>query len=331
MDKTQSETTHLHTGTETRDAAKRAVEARRQTGVRVAAISQVVSEYRAHLMRQGHSKNTVRQYGEKLRTFLLDHPDSWRSLKTIHVEQWLDSRQGKGGGPLTSTSRAWWAALLTKFYSWALLNGYTTTDPGKALVRPKRKRWSPQPLSDSDASMILALTSSSDAYGKSVALMLYAGLRCAEVSALRWADVDRDAGRMMVTGKGDKTRWIMIHPELDRILGPSGPANAPVIGKAWKPKTVSENMRTMLRDYDVKATGHKLRHTFATTSYQHSPDLLALRDVLGHENVATTQAYVKVADAAKQKAVSAVSYGSPVVTTKKASVVRGRRVRVAKA
>ena len=57
------------------------------------------------------------------------------------------------------------------------------------------------------------------------------------------------------------------------------------------------------------ATAHQLRHTFATTAYANTRDIMAVSALLGHASVATTQGYVGVPHASMRAAVAAATLG----------------------
>jgi len=267
-----------------------------------------IVDYGIHLRRRGVAPSTIAAYQANLRTFLRENP-GWQDATAESIERWLDQRQGRRG-PLTATRRGWWVTLLVGFYGWALLTKACAVDPTGQLTRPRQRGWQPDPIADADAAVLLALAGP-DPCGRAVALMLYAGLRCAEVSGLLWRDVDRGNGVLRVTGKGEKVRRVALHPCLDDALGAAGTPDAPVIGVRWCPNTVGRHVAQAMHDAGIPGHAHQLRHTFATNAYAHQGDAFALRDVLGHTSVVTTQAYIRVADAARSRTVASVSYDRP--------------------
>ena len=61
------------------------------------------------------------------------------------------------------------------------------------------------------------------------------------------------------------------------------------------PSVLGKRLKRLL-GRDARWTTHTVRHRFATVAYAHSGDLRAVQELLGHESVATTQIYTKVAD-----------------------------------
>lgn len=142
-----------------------------------------------------------------------------------------------------------------------------------------------------------------------VTLFLNCGLRLAELVSLNYSDI-RDDSTMRVTGKGNKERTIYLNDAcMDAVKNYMRvrPVDNVKDKKALflssrlqriSPKTVQHIVYTALEKSDLSGQGfsvHKLRHTAATLMYQHgNVDVLILKEILGHENLGTTQIYTHV-------------------------------------
>lgn len=260
----------------------------------------VLNEYEQHLRRLNRRPGTIRNYTSRMRLFLRAHPD-WRHLDALTIERWLDGRGLEAGG------RAWWVTLLRGFYRWAVDAGEVDDDrAARQLVRPKVRKYLPRPVQPAD--IVMALELAHGPMRRAIALMVYGGLRCCEVAALRWADTDVPAGAMYVVGKGGRTRWVPIHPELARHLGAIG--TGPTIGETWSAAKVSWSVRRYLQGIGIAATAHQLRHSFGTAAYRSTHDIKAVAELLGHVDTKTTQVYVQVDDQALRAAVEAITYAA---------------------
>lgn len=140
-----------------------------------------------------------------------------------------------------------------------------------------------------------------------ITLFLNCGLRLSELVGLNYSDI-KDNGTMTVTGKGNKQRTVYLNSacisainNYMRVRPTDGVVdrNALFLSSRLKrisPKTVQYTVKMFLKkagleDYSV----HKLRHTAATLMYQYgNTDLLVLKEILGHENVGTTQIYTHI-------------------------------------
>lgn len=153
-----------------------------------------------------------------------------------------------------------------------------------------------------------------------ITLFLNCGLRLAELVSLDYTDV-RDDGTMRVTGKGNKERTIYLNDACREAIK-AYMAVRPVDGVKDKralflsrhlqrisPKTVQYIVKSTFADCGLGDQGfsvHKLRHTAATLMYQHGHvDVLVLKEILGHENLGTTEIYTHIVDEQLRKAANA--------------------------
>lgn len=218
--------------------------------------------------------------------------DHWPDANHRDVEAWLDDR------PLGETAMCRAISDLDGFYRWARREELTTANPTDLVERPRVPRRLPRPADEDGIARALAMGRVEDR--RAVALMYYAGLRCCEVSGLRWGDVDLVEGWLELLGKGKKTRKVPIFPALEPYLadGAGEPATGHVfttrIGKKATPARVSQLVNDHVRLAGCRFTAHQLRHRFATRMLRKTRNLRLVQVLLGHANVATTQIYTLV-------------------------------------
>lgn len=154
-------------------------------------------------------------------------------------------------------------------------------------------------------------------------LFLNCGLRLAELTALNVTDINFESETLIVKGKGNKERMVYLNKAcilaLESYLR-DRPHNGLADDDARKALFISRlNMRMgrqavqlMVYKY-LNAIGlegqhysvHKLRHTAATLMYSHGEvDVLTLKEVLGHENLSTTEIYTHIENKQIRDAVS---------------------------
>lgn len=159
-------------------------------------------------------------------------------------------------------------------------------------------------------------------------LFLNCGMRLSELVGLDLNDVHLPSSTVKITGKGNKERMVYLNEAcVDAIkkyiaLRPKDgliDKNALFISgqrKRISPKTVQYLVKKYLSEIDLGGRGysvHKLRHTAATLMYQQGHvDIRVLKDILGHENLGTTEIYTHIsneqmADAARANPLSHVS------------------------
>lgn len=134
------------------------------------------------------------------------------------------------------------------------------------------------------------------------------GLRLSELTGLKWSQIARDGSSVRVLGKGGRYRTVPVTAsarasleEYKALLASRGiPAAGPVLMSAHgKPvgnriiqRTVTDRLRAMGRR--GKSSPHVLRHSFATHLLDHGADLMAVKEMLGHASLSTTQKYTHV-------------------------------------
>lgn len=181
----------------------------------------------------------------------------------------------------------------------------------RSTLRLREPRRLPTALSQSDAAELLA--SFRTWRDRAIAgLMLYCGLRSAEVLDLDVADVDIGGRWLTVTGKGQRERRVPLDADVASVIqvyllaerpeSDSGRlflvAKGPNRGRPLTPA----GLRTIFR-YHRALTGivgghpHALRHTFGTALAEAGVDLAVMQALLGHAHVDTTARYIHLAPA----------------------------------
>ena len=180
------------------------------------------------------------------------------------------------------------------FYRWATERGLIGADPAKHLPRPRLTKGRPHPTSLDDLRTIFACTRGP--LRLAYALGVFAGLRRGEMCALQRPDLDLDNLTMLVHGKGRKERLAPILPPLLDELHTYGlPRHGYVLRKSglpYDPERLSLDSLYHLRGIGVETTLHSTRHFFATYAARLTRDPLFVRDLLGHESVASSEIYM---------------------------------------
>lgn len=216
-------------------------------------------------------------------------------------EAFLDARQ------LSHRSRYCWLSHVSVFYQWAVLHEIYSRNPIAKLQRPKLRRLLPNPTREAEVEVAIAKapTATMRAW---IVLAAFAGLRCCEIATLRGEDIDRDARKFRVVGKGDKERVIPMHARVLDVL-----ADAPRVGyvfrdaaldEPYRPATVSRLGGTYLESLGLRNDNmHQLRHRFGTALLEVGADITTVADLMGHENLNTTRGYALVTNKRMRNAV----------------------------
>lgn len=144
------------------------------------------------------------------------------------------------------------------------------------------------------------------------------GLRCSEMCSLERKNIQQMGGQwgVMLSGKGEKYRFVPLSPSAYRILytwltkAPKStfifpsPQNPNYSITAGTVQATIRLLRQILPGYAGELTTHVLRHTFATNLIATGVDINTVRDLLGHEELETTQTYLHPSASMKMDAVS---------------------------
>ncbi len=204
---------------------------------------------------------------------------------------------------------------LRTFYRFLLAEGEVDRDPTERLTPPRQWSTLPKYLNREEVERLLAsppLDKPAGLRDRAMLELLYAtGLRVSELCGLELSAIQRDAGILRVTGKGNKQRLVPFGEAageaLDQYLkfGRSellkGRASGFLFVTARGAAMCRQSFWKLLRDLGLKAgltrklTPHVIRHSFATHLVEGGADLRSVQIMLGHADISTTQVYTHVA------------------------------------
>ncbi|MBQ6261945.1 MAG: tyrosine-type recombinase/integrase [Clostridia bacterium] len=202
-------------------------------------------------------------------------------------------------------------------------------NPAADIEAPKKKKALPKHLTvDESVSLLEAVGTDSSSENRKrdfciLTLFLNCGMRLSELCGINISDIDREFRSMRVTGKGNKERIIYLNDACRDAIKDYLPVRLSIIergapesralflsrlGKRISNKTVQWVVKKYLAAAGLENRGystHKLRHTAATLMYQSGDvDIRVLKDILGHEQLTTTQIYTHVSDKGMEAAMS---------------------------
>ncbi len=208
-------------------------------------------------------------------------------------------------------------ACLRSFFKYLTKLRIITRNPTTLLVSPRLPRRLPQVLDEKAVVLLMEQPDRKTDEGlRDAALLelLYStGIRLSEVLGLALPEVDFGNATIKVMGKGRKERVVPFGRQAARALkeylsvrnrfvqkGSAESAQLPLFltirGKGMNPKGVNILMNRYIGNVSEinKRSPHVLRHTFATHLLDRGADLQAVRELLGHESLSTTQVYTHV-------------------------------------
>ena len=205
-------------------------------------------------------------------------------------------------------------AGIHSFYRFLLYHNYIQQDPSELLETPKKEHHLPDVLTlDEIDSMIAQLDMSKPESHRNRAIieMLYgSGLRVSELVNLRLSDIYRQEGFMRIIGKGSKQRLVPISPVADQWLQywledrsklDIKPEYSDIVvlnryGRQLTRAMIFTIIKTLAKQADIhkNISPHTLRHSFATHLLQNGADLRIIQQLLGHEDITTTEIYTHI-------------------------------------
>jgi integrase/recombinase XerC len=257
------------------------------------------------------SANTVAAYGCDVAGFVtwaeragLQGPASVDHLVLRRYLAYLATRR------LARRSVARKAAALRRYFAWLRRTGAIAADPARRLAAPRGESRLPRVLKGDELEVLLAPGPAGDPVAcRDVAVveLLYgSGLRVGELCGLRPADVDLARRQVLVWGKGAKQRMLpmseasaeavaaWLREGRPALVAEGTPGDAVFLNRRGRRLTPRDVRRILDRRAAAPTHPHALRHTFATHLLDGGADLRAVQELLGHEDLATTQLYTHV-------------------------------------
>ncbi|ENK2312087.1 tyrosine recombinase XerC [Vibrio alginolyticus] len=258
---------------------------------------------------KGLSLHTQRNYKQQLET-MAQHLAEMGLKDWSQVDAgWVRQLAGKGMREgMKASSLATRLSSLRSFFDFLILRGEMSANPAKGVSAPRKKRPLPKNLDIDEVSQLLEVNEDDPLAVRDRAMMelMYgAGLRLAELVGVDVRDVQLRSGELRVIGKGDKERkvpfsgmatewvgkWLRVRGDL---AAPGEPALfVSKLGTRISHRSVQKRMAEWGQKQSVAShiSPHKLRHSFATHMLESSNNLRAVQELLGHENISTTQIY----------------------------------------
>lgn len=261
---------------------------------------------------KNYSDKTIVSYGTDLSKFeeyfkKLDENLDFPAVDADIIRGWVLSLM-EDGYTATSVNRK--LSSLRSFYHYLLRQGVVSVDPLLKVTGLKKKKPLPVFIKDADMTRLLDETAFDAGFeGLRDRLILEVfyetGIRRSELIGLTDADVDLFAKQIKVTGKRNKQRLIPFGDELKENIEAYLSARKDLLPEGGEAFFVRKNGKAMY-PYLVyllvkrylsrvvslkKKSPHVLRHTFATSMLNNHAELSAVKELLGHESLTTTEVY----------------------------------------
>jgi integrase/recombinase XerD len=275
----------------------------------------IIDKYKIYLrLEKSLSPHSVDAYLtdlDKLLRFMQSEGLTYSSLTYMDLQQFVAQIHDIGIHP---RSQARIISGIRSFYRFLMLDGYVGADPTELLESPKIGMKLPEILSVSEINAMLDTIDLSLAEGRrnrAILETLYScGLRVSELTSLRYPDVYFEEAFIRVEGKGSKQRLVPISEAalheirnylLDREQIDVKKGHEDVLFLSRRGTALSRVMVFHIIKQQAGMAGilknvspHTFRHSFATHLLEGGANLRAIQEMLGHENITTTEIYTHV-------------------------------------
>lgn len=277
-------------------------------------IISLVDSYKEKLIIQRYSSSSVKNYSSALQNFLSMASQKYTDPLDISledVEKFIFWKINKHH--ISASHQSIILSSIAKFYK--LLFG---KDINLKHLYPKRRETKlPKFLTRNEVKKILECTE--NIKHKALLTTIYScGLRLSEVLELKISDIKSQESVLLIRqGKGKKDRIVNLSPKLLELLR--------VYFKMYQPKTylfegqnteqysrrsVQQVFKNSLKKANISspATVHTLRHSYAMHLLENGTDIRIIKELLGHNDIKTTEIYTHITDISKSKVKSPLDY-----------------------
>jgi len=263
------------------------------------------------------SPHSIEAYRHDVRLFAQYLEDAGRTIgpDAVQISDLQDFVRAISEIGLAATSQARIISGLRMFFHFLVLEEVITQNPAALLELPKIRRKLPDVLTVEEIDRLIASIDLSKPEGmrnKAMLETLYScGLRVSELIGLRISDLYPEVGFIRVIGKGNKQRlvpigtlalkYIDLYLQHVRVHLSQQPGDRDILflNRLGRPLTrvmVFHIVKSLAQAAGIRKniSPHTFRHSFATHLLEGGADLKAVKDMLGHESITTTEIYTHI-------------------------------------
>lgn len=248
------------------------------------------------------SLNTIKSYSNDLQQFAKTH--DFLKVTPMDSKKYLEKLN------LSPKSQAHTITVLNSFYLFLINESVIKTNPFAQIHQPKLPKYLPEYLTEEEIDKILDINLNNSYDYRNIAMLetLYAtGMRVSELVNLEMVNLDLDNALVRIMGKGSKERIIPLTDIAIKRLQIYIKDHRPQLlnNKNSNYVFISRNQKNISRQAFFKMikticqskginkniSPHTIRHSFATHLLAHGADLRIIQELLGHEDISTTQIY----------------------------------------
>ena len=267
-----------------------------------------LENYRNYLKyERAYSDNTVGAYMNDLNKYEEFLKKDILESDTEDLERYLKYIKN-----LESTTVAHKITSIKSYFNYNIKREIVSVNPADKVSRPKLTKHLPEYLTEEEVGKLLDVEVKSpyDYRNKTILELLYSsGIRISELVNIKTPNYDSEECLIRIMGKGSKERIVPLGDYAVNIMNDYMNNYRPLINKKHTDYVFVNNRGDKIsRQFIFKVikkealkkgikkdiSPHTLRHTFATHLLKNGADLRIIQELLGHENISTTQIYTHV-------------------------------------
>ena len=267
-----------------------------------------LENYRNYLKyERAYSDNTVGAYMNDLNKYEEFLKKDILKSDTEDLEKYLKYIKN-----LESTTVAHKITSIKSYFNYNIKREIVSVNPADKVSRPKLTKHLPEYLTEEEVGKLLDVEVKSpyDYRNKTILELLYSsGIRISELVNIKTPNYDSEECLIRIMGKGSKERIVPLGDYAVNIMNDYMNNYRPLINKKHTDYVFVNNRGDKIsRQFIFKVikkealkkgikkdiSPHTLRHTFATHLLKNGADLRIIQELLGHENISTTQIYTHV-------------------------------------
>ena len=278
----------------------------------------IINNFLDDLLNQRHfSKNTIRAYKNDLFEFsdyLSDYSNCFdiKSIDLVVIQSYIQKLFKSKIDEKTIRRKI---SSIKSFFKYLSFNKIIKNNISDFIQLPKTSKKLPYLLSLKEVTNLMKLpdlTSYNGIRDKSILEILYStGVRISELAKIKLIDINFTKKIIKVTGKGSKERYVILGNQAFKALNnyifirsklkfSSSKYLYPQIKKSSTTYISDKTLFNIVKKYlklisvNEKLSPHSIRHSFATHLLENGADLISVKDMLGHEDLISTQIYTHV-------------------------------------
>lgn len=260
----------------------------------------MIETFEAYLTHnRGLSANTVKAYGDALRSFArhqktVSPGTRWSTVTKSQIDDYVAYLVNAHLKPATIKQHI---SALRTFYKTIMAMGMMEKNPARYVSTPQLGQPLPKTIEREAILKALASTGTTPKAKAVIAIIYETGIRLGELLTMRKEDISKADHAIRVHGKGNKERTVY-YGELTRQYG-NGWDFAPIDPREVR-RMVFESLKPVSNAPQLSP--HALRHTFASELINNGMSMEAISKLLGHTHLETTEIYARMSNAtAKQQ------------------------------